>query len=91
MGDCGGGSIRFAYFSSFRNSVVAARLATGAQLRKGPVKPFPPRRKVTSADVNAAVGELSAYYLRYGRASGAEAPILARQMVYDLLEQAWQC
>ena len=91
MTDCGGGSIRFAYYGAFANATLAARLATGSQLRKRPVKPFPPRRKVTNADISAALDELSAYYVRYGRATHAQARPLARQMIYNMLEQAWQC
>jgi uncharacterized protein len=91
MTDCGGGTIRFAYYRSFSSAVLAARLATGGQLHGGRVKPFPPRRKVTNADITAALAELSAYYLRYGRASAAQAPRLARQMIYEMLDEAWQC
>jgi len=91
MTDCGGGTIRFAYYRSFNTAVLAARLAAGSQLRNKPVKPFPRRRNVTSADTSAAVGELAAYYVRYGRASEAQARPLARQMIFAMLEESWEC
>lgn len=91
MTDCGGGSIRFAYYRSFSNDVLAALLATSAQLRNKPAKPFPLRRNVSNADVDAAVGELAAYYVRYDRAAPAKARPLARQMIYQMLDEAWQC
>lgn len=91
MTDCGGGTIRFAYYSGFRNASLAARLATGSQFRNARAKPFPRRRNVTSADTSAAVEELAAYYARYGRASPGQARPLARQMIYELLDEAWQC
>lgn len=91
MTDCGGGSIRFAYYRSFSNDVLAARLATSAQLRNKPIKPFPRRRNVSNADVAAAVDELTAYYVRYDRAGAQDARPLARQMILDMLDEAWQC
>ena len=91
MSDCGGGTIRFAYYGAFANAAVGARVATGAQLRKKAGKPFPRRRNVTNAHIAAALDELAAYYVRYGRATPTRARPLARQMIYDLLEQAWQC
>lgn len=91
MSDCGGGSIRFAYYRSFWNAALAARLATKAQLRAGRTKAIARRRNVTNAAVTAAISELSAYYQRYGRADTRQAPRLARKMIYEMLEQAWQC
>jgi hypothetical protein len=91
MSDCGGGSIRYAYYSELRNAALTARLATAAQLHNKPAKPFPHRRNVSNADTSAAVEDLSAYYIRYGRANARQARPLARQMIYNMLEQAWQC
>lgn len=91
MTDCGGGTIRFAYYRAFSNDVDAARLATSAELHKKPVKSFPHRRKVMSADITAAVDDLAAYYVRYGRADKRQARPLARQMIYQMLDEAWQC
>jgi hypothetical protein len=91
MTDCGGGTIRFAYYRSFNNAALAARLATGTQLRNKPVNPFPRRRNVSSADTSAAVAELAAYYVRYRRANEAQARPLARQMILAMLEEAWEC
>ncbi|HEY7006810.1 MAG TPA: hypothetical protein VH392_10075 [Sphingomicrobium sp.] len=91
MTDCGGGTIRFAYYRSFTNAALAARLATGSQLHRTAVKPFPRRRNVTSADTSAALDELASYYVTYDRASPAQARPLARQMIYEMLDEAWEC
>jgi uncharacterized protein YecT (DUF1311 family) len=91
LGDCGGGSIRFAYYLAFINATVAARLATPARLSKKAIKPFPRRRNVSSADISAALDELAAYYVRYGRARAEQSRPLARQMIYKMLDEAWQC
>jgi uncharacterized protein len=89
--DCGGGSIRHAYYSAFWNASLAARLATGAQLRRKRLMPFPRRKNVTAVDTSAALQELIAYYVRFGRAITAQARPLAHLMIYNVLEEAWQC
>jgi hypothetical protein len=53
--------------------------------------PFPRRKNVTAVDTSAALQELIAYYVRFGRAITAQARPLAHLMIYNVLEEAWQC
>jgi hypothetical protein len=89
--ECGGGTIRFGDYRAFANDAVAAQLATGSQLRNQRSKPFPHPRSVNSADISAAVNELTAYYVHYGRAGRSQARPLAQQMIFTMLNEAMEC
>ena len=85
--DCGGGSIRFAYYRSFDQLVTSARigLPVGAEKSKLARKGLKPQL------TNAAVTELADQYQRYNGLSAAEANKRARYWLGAMITSAGEC
>lgn len=83
------GSIRFSAYRSYRLAINEARLASGKSGRR--VARLPVVRGVSRAMVDAALADLSATYVRYGRATSANATALGREKIGTVLSAAHNC
>lgn len=87
------GTIRFMAYRSFNALVDAARLGSDldAATRGGKGAPMPRLKGVAPSAVDAVVGELAAYYVRYRHAAPARARTAAGDAVRALLDAGHQC
>ena len=83
------GTIRFSAYRTFSMAVDVARLASGKAGLK--IARLPSVRGIRRSMVDASLAELSATYVRYGRATSANAAALAREKIAEVLVAAHNC
>jgi uncharacterized protein YecT (DUF1311 family) len=88
--DCGGGTIRFAYYRSYAQLGDSARMGLPVEWQKGEKSKLA-RKGLDPKLVNAAIAELADQYSRYNGLSKAEAEKRARFWVGRLIAGAGEC
>jgi uncharacterized protein YecT (DUF1311 family) len=89
-GDCGGGTIRFAYYRSHAQLQDAGRIGLPVELQQGSITRLG-RKGLDPKLVDAALAELADQYARYNRVSKGEAGKRARYWVGRLIATAGAC
>jgi uncharacterized protein len=88
--DCGGGTIRFAYYRSYAQLEHSARMGLPIERQKGESSQLV-RKGLNPKLVNAAIAELADQYARYNGRSKVEAEKRARFWLGRMIADAGEC